>query len=83
MMDIFRVCYIHTSYVDFDFETKTLYLMHAIQYWDNHGGWTVKDIPRPRDLTECELDQYHVSTKMLLLMVAGRRKKHGERTILL
>lgn len=82
MMDIFRVCYIHSSYVDFDFETKTQYIMNAIHYWENNGGWDVKDIPRPRDLPECELDRYHISTEMLLLIL-GRRKKHGERTILL
>lgn len=82
MMDIFRVCYIHSGYVDFDFETKTQYILNAIRYWENNGSWDVKDIPRPRDLPECELDKYHISTEMLLLIL-GRRKKHSERTILL
>lgn len=82
MMDIFRVCYIHSSYADFDFETKSRYVWNAIQYWNNNGGWDVKDIPRPRDIPESELDKYHVSKAQLLMMV-GRRRKHCERTILL
>ena len=82
MMDIFRVCYIHSPYADFDFETKSRYVWNAIQYWNNNGGWDVRDIPRPRDIPESELDKYHISKAQLLLMV-GRRKKHGVRTILL
>lgn len=82
MMDIFRCCYLQTAYADFGFETKSRYVWNAIQYWKNHGGWDVKDIPRARDIPECELDQYHISAKTLLLMM-GRRKKKGVRTILL
>lgn len=82
MMDVFRCCYLQTAYADFGFEQKSTYVWNAIQYWTNNGGWDVKDIPRARDIPKCELDNYHVSTEMLLLMV-GRRKKRGARTILL
>lgn len=82
MMDIFRCCYLQTAYADFDFETKSRYVWNAIQYWKNHGGWNVMDIPRARDIPECELDQYHISAKTLITLLE-RRKKHGERTILL
>lgn len=82
MMDIFRCCYLQTGYQDFQFEMKSRYVWNAIQYWKNHGGWDVMDIPRARDIPECELDQYHVSLEQLLLII-GRRKHHGVRTILL
>lgn len=82
MMDIFRCCYLQTAYADFGFETKSRYVWNAIQYWKNHGGWDVMHIPRARDIPECELDQYHISAKTLITLLE-RRKKHGERTILL
>lgn len=81
-LGIWRSCFIQTVYADFDFEARTLYVLSAIEYWDANGGWDVVDIPRARDIPNCELDQFHMSTELLLYTVR-RRKKKNVRTVLL
>lgn len=84
-MEIFRVCYLHTAKneQDLGFFQKSAYFLAAIRYWDSHGGWNPAWIPRARDITECELDQYHVSLDQFILLASRRRKHHARRTILL
>ena len=84
-MEIFRVCYLHTAKneQDLGFLEKSAYFLAAIRYWDSHGGWNPAWIPRARDITECELDQYHVSLDQFILLASRRRKHHARRTIFL
>lgn len=53
------------------------YVKKAIEYWDSHDGWDVRDIPRPRDITECELDKFHgIPVSQMVLLTNRRRVKH-------
>lgn len=80
-MGIYRSAYIQTTYGDFDFPEITDYIMRAWNYWDQHPiagdqGWSVMDIPRPRDIPYCELDMYHIEFPSVLAN-KKRRRKHG------
>lgn len=92
-MAIWRSCYIHTIYYDPGTSTIPGYreisasMLAAIRYWDAHpisgrNGWSILDVPRPRDLPFCFLDNYHISTGVLT-MYLRRRKNNNVCTILL
>ena len=82
MMDIYRVCYIHSGYRDFDFKDKSLYVFNALKYWDENGGYDVKDIPRARDIDYCELDRFHVNPSVFALLAGRKKGVKGVRTVL-
>ena len=83
---IYRSAFLQATYKDFDFQSKSYYIKDCISYWDanpltgNQYGWSVYDIPRPRDLPYCELDAFHLNPNYIPFF---RRKKHNVRTILL
>ena len=80
-LNIYAHCYLHAPqmYVSLDFEQLTLYTYSAIIYWDNNGGYNIYDIPRARDIPECELDGYWYG--FLLMIFKQRRRKAYVRTI--
>lgn len=85
-MALWRSNYIHTAYADYGYEEKSLYALSAIKYWDRHPidgnkGWSVLDIPRPRDLPFCFLDTYHISGPIIAYL--NRRRNRNVRTVLL
>lgn len=77
-MSIFGRAYLHNRYVDHSFQSSTLWIKHAIEYWDAHGGGDIRDVPRPRDLPESELDQYHTSQGDFIAMISNpiRRRRN-------
>ena len=77
-MSIFGIAYLHNQYVDHGFQSSTLWIKHAIEYWDAHGGGDIRDVPRPRDLPESELDQYHTSQRDFIAMISNpiRRRRN-------
>ena len=85
---IYRSAFLQAYYADFHFQQRSYYIMDAIKYWDNHPlpnmttGWDIRDIPRPRDLPYCALDQYHLTVQKYAIM-SKRRKLKNVRTILL
>lgn len=83
MMDIYRVCYIHSGYHDFDFEQKSLYVWNAIHYWENTIGFDPKWIPRARDIPECELDYFHINPDTFITIAGRRRHNNARRTVFL
>ena len=80
MMDLFRVCYLHTSAGDFGFEEKSAFWLAAIRYWSTNDGYDPAYIPRARDLPSCELDKFHITPALLGGII--RRRQTGGRTIL-
>lgn len=85
-MTIWVNCYEHAGnnpydYFGYNFPVITNYVKAAIQYWDVIG-WDVKDIPRPRDIADCELDQYHTNPNQFSAVIGRRRKKKNVRAIL-
>lgn len=71
-----------------DMGARALYFLKCLRYWDTHPlpgkttGWSVEDIPRPRDVTSCILDQYHL-TLPNIFQALRRRKRRNVRTVLL
>lgn len=83
-MSIFGRAYLHNRYVDHSFQSSTLWIKRAIEYWDAHGGGDIRDVPRPRDIPNSELDQYHTSHgKLIAIISKGGNKKRCRRRILL
>lgn len=82
MVSIWDKCYEKYGYDWSYMETRAKYWLAAVRYWEANGGWDVRDIPRARDIPTCELDNYHINPK-ILLMLSGRRKRKSVRTILL
>lgn len=77
-MTIFLRTYLHGNYNDFNFQSRTLFIKNAIEYWEAHGGGDIRDVPRPRDLQESELDQYHTSQGDFIAMISNpiRRRRN-------
>ena len=75
-MSIYRVCFIGTTYQDFNFQQKSLWVISAINYWEANGGWSELDIPRPRDIPTFELDGEHFT--LMNLLSTGRPKRKGD-----
>ncbi len=80
-MAIWRSNFIQAPYADFGFEQISLYHFKAIEYWNANGGWNVLNIPRVRDMPNCELDQYHLQDALLPFIMTKRRPKNA-RTLL-
>lgn len=74
-MDIWRACYVHSPYNDFNFQVISRYIMAAIDYWDslNDTGY-INDIPRPRDIPYCDLDYYHITPVSFPLFMRKRKR---------
>lgn len=86
-MTIWMSCYIQTYYAD-DFGLRNIsdYVFQAITYWNANGGYDIFDVPRPRDIPNCELDQYHVTPEnwqVIQAVHARRRKSKNVRAIFL
>lgn len=80
-LGIYRSAFLQAYYADFGFQEITDYIMRAWNYWDQHPiagdqGWSVMDIPRPRDIPYCELDMYHIEFPAFFAN-KKRRRKHG------
>lgn len=85
-VSIWGKCYLHAESMEYNYETlnmqqKSLYVISALKYWEETYGWDVRDIPRARDISHCELDQYHTDPRIILLYY-GRRKNNCVRTVL-
>ena len=74
-MDIWRACYVHSPYNDFNFQAISRYILAAIEYWDslNDTGY-INDIPRPRDIPYCDLDYYHITPVSFPLFMRKRKR---------
>lgn len=88
-MTIWMACYIQTWYAD-DFGLRNIsdYTLQAVNYWNNHGGYDIMDVPRARDIPNCELDQYHLTYKEFPALMAtasnvSQRRKKNVRAVLL
>lgn len=80
-LGIYRSAFLQVEYEDYGFQEITDYIMRAWNYWDQHPiagdqGWSVMDIPRPRDIPYCELDMYHIEFPAFFAN-KKRRRKHG------
>ena len=64
--------------------SQILYFTGAIAYW-NSNGWDILDVPRPRDIPTCELDNLHIQAvaKDLIITTTNNRRCKRVRTILL
>jgi len=82
-MSIFGRAYLHNPYVDHSFQSSTLWIKSAIEYWDAHGGGDIRDVPRPRDIPYSELDQYHISQGEIMASISGKRRVKKIVTLLL
>lgn len=83
---LWGACYEHGGEYDYShigFEQISLYVYSAIRYWETNGGYDIHDVPRARDIEYCDLDQYHISTPVMVQIIGKRRKKHHVRTLLL
>ena len=78
-MSIYRVCFIGTTYQDFNFQQKSLWIISAINYWEDNGGWDPMDIPRPRDIATFELDYMHIMPLFMMstqqMIIANKKKR--------
>ena len=72
------------DYNSINFRAITLDTFDAITYWDSHGGGSLLDVPRARDIPEdAELDALHRKfDTMSAILCVKRRKKKNVRTIL-
>ena len=83
---LWGACYEHGGeydYASIGFPQISLYLYSAIRYWETNGGYDIQDVPRARDIENCELDNYHVTFPMMVQLIGRRRKKHHVTTIFL
>lgn len=81
-LGIYRSCFLQALYADFNFQTKSLYIISAFNYWAD--DWDVKDIPRARDIPNFELDKYHLSNiELITTILRKRRRQPNVRTLLL
>jgi len=80
-MSIYRVCFLGATYGNFNFYERSRWIRTAFDYWDNNGGWRVEDIPRPRDIDICELDQYHITFLQVSGLNMYNRRRQGREHI--
>ena len=75
-MDIWRACYVHTPYNDFNFQVISKYVKAAIEYWEslNDPNYYM-DIPRARDIPNCKLDYYQFSPKTGPAIIESAKKR--------